>query len=157
MGYPGTGVHVHNDEKWGFHRWRDSTYHFKDKLAEVFIMARRCPALCERSGRWGQEQLTLPVPLGTAWDEGILQPAEQPCLPTADLEQVNTVFWIKGASHAALLPHRESQATFPFGDQETQQQPPTWLTWAGSFRRSYQNAWMIPSLPKRKVQLSKLY
>ena len=57
-------MHFHNDEKWRFHRWRDSTSRFKDELAEVFIMARQCPTLCERSGGWGQKHLTL---LLTPW------------------------------------------------------------------------------------------
>lgn len=142
-------MHFHNDEKWGFHRQHDSTSHFKDELAEVFIMARRCPTLCERSGGWGQKQLSLLVPLGTVWDGGSSQSAELSCLPTADWEQVNTIFWVNGASRAALLPHRENQTTVPFGYQEAQQQPPTWLTWAGSFPTSCQNAWTMPSLPKR--------
>lgn len=106
-------MHFHNDEKWGFHRQHDSTSHFKDELAEVFIMARQCPTLCERSGGWGQKQLTLLVPLGTLWDGGSSQPAELSCLPTTDWEQVNTIFWVNGASHAALLPHRENQTTVP--------------------------------------------
>lgn len=148
-------MHFHNDEKWGFHRRCDSTSHFKDELAEVFIMDRRCPILCERSGGWGQKQLILLVPLGTIWDGGSSQSAELPCLLTADWEQVNAVFWLNKASHAALLPHRENQATVPFGDQEDQQQPPTWLTWAGSFPSSCQNAWMIPSLPERVAKLLK--
>jgi len=68
------------------------------------------------------------VPLGTVWGGGSSQPAELSCLPTADWEQVNTIFWINGAGHAALMPHRENQAAVTFGDQEAQQQPPTWLT-----------------------------
>lgn len=88
-----------NDGKRGFHRQCDSASHFKDELAEVFIMDRQCPALCERSGSWEQKQLTLLVPLGTVWDRGSLQLSY---LPTADWEQVNTILWINRASHVAL-------------------------------------------------------
>lgn len=112
MGYPGTGMHFHNDEKWRFHRWCDSTSHFKGKLTAVSVMARRCPALCERSGGWGQKQLTLLVPLGTVWDGSISQPAELSSLCTADWEQINTVLRVNGASCAALLPDIANQSTF---------------------------------------------
>lgn len=141
-------MHFHNDEIWGFRRRRDSTSHFKDELAEVFIMARRCPTLCDRSGGWGQKQFTLLVPLSMVWDGGSSQPA-------ADWEQVNTIFWINGASHAALLPHRENRARVPSGYQAAQEQPPTHLTWAGSFPNFCQNAWTIPSLPKGETKLLK--
>lgn len=70
-GYPGTGKHSHNDEKWGFHRLCDSSSLFKDEVAEVFPMARWCLTLCEGSGGWGQKQLAL----GTVWNRGSSVPA----------------------------------------------------------------------------------
>lgn len=47
-------MHFLHDEIWRFQRfhwWCDSTSHFKDKLTEVSIMARRCPTLREKSGQ----------------------------------------------------------------------------------------------------------
>lgn len=118
-------MHFHNDEKWRFHRWCDSTSHFKGKLTAVSVMARRCPALCERSGGWGQKQLTLLVPLGTVWDGSISQPAIQ-----------SVYSWLGTDKHGIMdkwsklccpAPWHSKSVNFSLGKLS-----PTWLTCANS-------------------------
>lgn len=100
---------------------------------------------------WGQKQLAL---LRLSAQPGI---EAAHCLHSYPIclswKQLNTIFWINGASQDALLPTQRKSDNIPFWRRRSLVSTSHLLTWTVFFPTFYQNIWMIQSLPERVTKL----